>query len=176
MQAKTTLVKQKTFSDIAHGGLNAYGSLSKSPLLSNIKNTPSYQFSKSGLNSRSQHAGKTILGLSQPATPFSHQQPQDRTKPSGAPVSRRDSVNQKSSDRIIQFEKQAKTSVSQLKYPAEARTPGETRNLGAQSALTNLKNDNKREATLTSTLENVQRLNEEIKNQSSELMKSTSVA
>lgn len=83
-------------------------------------------------------------------------------------------MTQKSSERLLQFEKQAKTSVSQLKYPVEVRGQADTRNYGSQNSLQNSRTENKREGTLASALENVQRLNEEIKNQSNELKKSTS--
>lgn len=57
---KGQLTKQKTQSDMTAGALNAYGSLSKSPMISNMKTHTGYQFSKSGLNARSTVPMKVI--------------------------------------------------------------------------------------------------------------------
>lgn len=53
MMLKNQMQKQKTYSDLSSSTVNAYGSLSKSPFISNMKTHTGYQFSKSGLNSRS---------------------------------------------------------------------------------------------------------------------------
>lgn len=101
--------------------------------------------------------------------------------------SRRESVTVKNTNRVL-FEKQMKTSVSQLKHPLDnfQSDPRHLKNSISQDSIITFKNklkvsktaDKKEQqnSSLSAALENVQRLNEEIKNQSNELKKSTSFA
>ena len=106
---KSQMQQQKTFSDVTAGALNAYGSLSKSPFISNMKTHTGYQFSKSGLNSRSAVPAKNMAPSSNPSFSNVVQQLADRSRQL-EPRSRRDS-NAHSTNRVL-FEKQMKTSVT----------------------------------------------------------------
>lgn len=181
---KSQLHKQKTVSDMT-GALNAYGSLSKSPLISSMKTHTGYQFSKSGLNSRSSVPMK-VAGPSALAFGNVAQQPADRGKFANEQHSRRDSITAKNTNRVL-FEKHMKTSVSQVKHPLEGQFQSDPRTLRPSISQDNImtfksklkvnKTEKKEQSsTLTAALENVQRLNEEIRHQSNELKKSTSFA
>lgn len=146
-----------------------------------MKTHGGYQFAKSGLNSRSAVPAKGTTSFNDALQQFA-----DRSR-QHEPHSRRDSNTGKSTNRVL-FDKQQKPSGNHSKDLQDSSFSTEPKNIkssASQDHIISFKNRLKAHKTtekkdpaqsLTAALENVQRLNEEIKNQSRGLRQSTSFA
>lgn len=172
--------KPKTATDATAGAPQTLGGRPRAPFVSNMKTHTGYQFAKSGVNSRSSMPNRSANNFaSNPAFGNVVHQIADKNKPDSA-SHRRESTLGKQATRAP-FEKYMKTSVSQAKHPMDSFGQDHRLNKSvSHDSIITFKNKLKptnnmikfekkdlpcAPTALTTALENVQRLNEEIKQQ-----------